>query len=123
MLDYLSPGGNGGGMSDMMTSAMPTGIPGSPPPSSTGNFVPVGGSPPMPPSPAPGVIAPSGPITQSMMPPPAPPNPADIQYKTVTQADGSGLIHMLNPDGSVGPAVTIIPATKLFKAPKQAGTK
>lgn len=37
-----------------------------------------------------------------------PNDPTAAQYSAVTQADGSILLHLKNPDGSLGPAVKII---------------
>jgi hypothetical protein len=47
-------------------------------------------------------------------------DPAGRQYKAVTQADGSILLHLQNPDGTLGPAVKIIPAPKTPSAPAAA---
>lgn len=121
MFNYL----NTPGAADQMSPSMPMAVPGAPPPSTTGMTAPVPSGapmPPMPPSagPAPGVIAPSGPITQSMMPPPAPPNPADMKYINETQTDGSVLLRIANADGTPGPVVKIVPAPK---QPKVAGQK
>lgn len=41
-----------------------------------------------------------------------PNDPGMAQYSAVTQEDGSILLHLKNPDGSLGPAVKIIPAIK-----------
>lgn len=38
--------------------------------------------------------------------------PPPPQYETVTQSDGSILLHIKNPDGSLGPAVKIVRAPK-----------
>jgi hypothetical protein len=45
------------------------------------------------------------------------PDPMSAQYAAVTQADGSILLHLKNPDGTLGPAVKIIEPVKPRKAP------
>jgi hypothetical protein len=47
-----------------------------------------------------------------MLPPEMGGTPADQQYVAVTQEDGSILLHLKKPDGSVGPAVKIVNAVK-----------
>lgn len=42
--------------------------------------------------------------------PPPPPPPPD--YGTTTQEDGSILLHLKNPDGSLGPIVKVLPPIK-----------
>lgn len=42
-------------------------------------------------------------------PPPPPPPP---EYGTTTQEDGSILLHLKNPDGTLGPIVKVLPAIK-----------
>ena len=42
-------------------------------------------------------------------------DPSMSQYAAVTQEDGSILLHLQNPDGSMGPAVKIIPPIKRGK--------
>lgn len=73
--------------------------------------------------PPPGTMPPPGAIpglpTPFMAANQGPQDPGDVQYKAITQSDGSVLLHMLNPDGSVGPAVKIISGV----GPKQAGLK
>lgn len=72
------------------------------------------------PSPMAGTILPS---LNPGLPIPPPPGLADdaamAKYEAVTQADGSVLLHMKNPDGSLGPAVKIISPPKSNK-PAQA---
>lgn len=51
------------------------------------------------------------------MPMPGAMTPADMQYETQTQADGTVLLFVKNPDGSRGPAVRIVPAPKQPKQP------
>lgn len=48
------------------------------------------------------------------------PGPADMKYETVTQSDGTVLLHVKNPDGSLGPVVQLLKVPKLNKPP--AGT-
>jgi hypothetical protein len=36
------------------------------------------------------------------------PGPQDAKYEAITQQDGSIVLHLKNPDGSLGPAVKII---------------
>lgn len=52
----------------------------------------------------PGAIAGPGPLP-GLMPPGAPKPP---EYVAVTQEDGSVLLHVKNPDGSLGPAKKIV---------------
>lgn len=86
--------------------SMPAAVPGfgGPPPGP-------GGAPGMPIGGPPG----GAPMGLGMMPTGM--DPASQQYTAVTQADGSILLHTLNPDGSLGPAVKIINPIK----PRQAG--
>lgn len=42
-------------------------------------------------------------------------DPMAEQYAAITQEDGSVLLHLKNPDGSMGPAVKIIPPIKRGK--------
>lgn len=48
-------------------------------------------------------------------PPPPPPPP---EYGTTTQIDGSVLLHLKMPDGSLGPVVKVIPPIKTPGAAK-----
>lgn len=82
-------------------ATMPSAVPGAPPPATTGMV----GAPPG------GIMAPSGPLAASMFPP-QPVDPASLQYKAVTQQDGTVLLVELNPDGSPGPVRQIIPPPK-----------
>lgn len=61
---------------------------------------------PLPPGAIPG--APS-PFLSPLM---GPPDPSAMKYEAVTQSDGSVLLHIKNPDGSLGPALKIINAPK-----------
>lgn len=76
-------GGSGAG-----PGTMPAGIPG---------FGPQGGQP--------------GPSMPGMMPP-GTNDPASQQWQAVTQSDGSVLLHMKLPDGSLGPVVQVIAPPK-----------
>lgn len=60
-------------------------------------------------------VGPAGDPPPGLMPPGSP-DPGE-QYKTVAQADGTLLIHLVNPDGSLGPAVKIVSVPR----PKGAG--
>ena len=93
-LDFLPPGGTGAG-------SMPAAVPGS------GQLSPVGPSP----------AVPMGGQIPGMLPPEMVGGPADQQYVAVTQEDGSILLHMKRPDGSLGPAVKIVNAIKPKKPP------
>lgn len=42
-------------------------------------------------------------------------DPTMAQYAAITQDDGSVLLHLKNPDGTMGPAVKIIPPIKRGK--------
>jgi hypothetical protein len=93
------PGGmpGGGGPSDPMAGA------GGPPPPVAPML------PPPPPAGGPPGGAPTGPAG---FPGVGMVDPAGRQYETVTQEDGSILLHVKNPDGTRGPAVKIIPPIK-----------
>ncbi len=111
MLNYLGPdmGPQGpvtAGLPPAVPGTMPDGVPGIP---STPAPVPpihLRGAPP-PPAALAGILpmAPGGPGA-----PPAPPPPPE--YGTTTQEDGSILLHIKNPDGSLGPVVKVIPPIK-----------
>lgn len=114
MLNYLGPNIGPGPVTSMLPpvnpGTIPAGVPGAPQ------------SPaPLPPTPPihmrghhsahPSALAaimkaPSGP--GAVTPPPAP-----LEYKAITQDDGSVLLHRLNPDGSLGPVVRLIPPIKV----------
>lgn len=114
MLNYLGP--NIG--ASPITQQLPTGTPGTMP-----GAVPTP-APPQPPAPilhhghgghaghghtpasalAAILKAPGG--LQAAAPPPPP------EYAALTQEDGSILLHVKNPDGSLGPAVKIVPPIK-----------
>jgi hypothetical protein len=88
---------------------MPAAVPGAGPSSLGQPLSPLSG--PAAPSqlPPPGAI----PGNPSMLPPPIfAPGPADQKYEAVTQIDGSILLHLKNPDGSLGPAIQIVKAPK-----------
>lgn len=67
------------------------------------------------PGPLPAV--PQGGQIPGMLPPEMTGQPADQQYVAVTQEDGTILLHMKRPDGSLGPAVKIVNAIKPKKPP------
>lgn len=73
------------------------------------------------PSPMAGTIMPS---MNPGLPIPPPPGFADdlsmAKYEAVTQSDGSVLLHMKNPDGSLGPAIKIISPPKSSNKPQGA---
>lgn len=110
MLNYLGAAPSPG-------NTMPAGMPGSGTPSdpmlSPGAAAGAAAGPPPPPmgpmGGPPGGAPPMGPMG---MPPVGMTDPAGRQYKAVTQEDGSVLLHLQNPDGSLGPAVKIIPPIK-----------
>ena len=77
-------------------------IPSSPPPQ--GGGLPPGALPGMP-SPNPSII------------PEAPIDPAAMQYGTITQEDGTILLHIKKPDGSPGPVIQVIPVPKTIAKP------
>lgn len=63
---------------------------------------------PVPPGPMPG---PGGIPGATGFPPPPfpmPPHPGDMKYTTETQADGTVLLRLLNPNGTPGPVVQIV---------------
>lgn len=88
---------------------MPMAVPGAMPPGGTGNAAPPSAPPPVG-SPMGGPAAPGA-------FPPMPVDPASVQYATETQADGTILLRIKNPDGTTGPVVQLIPP------PKQKGAK
>lgn len=98
---------------------MPAAVPGALP-SSLGPLPPLGGggggNMGVPSQPLPAGAIPGAP---SPFLPPAAPGPDSMKYEAVTQADGSILLHLKNPDGSLGPAVKIINAPKPSR-PQQA---
>lgn len=122
MLSYLGPNGPSGPLASALPAAMPGSMPDAVPGIPSANQPP----PPMPPihaapstpihnkgnghTPASALAAimrhaqnPGGPLA---------PTPPRAQYKAVTQADGSVLLHRMNPNGSPGPVVKVIPAIK-----------
>jgi len=115
MLNYLGPnlGPQGpvtSGMPPAVPGTMPDGVPGlAPTPSLAG--------------PAPSPISPQGApaspdaLAAIMNRPPgagseAQEPPALPDYGVVTQEDGSILLHLKNPDGTLGPVVKVIPPVK-----------
>jgi hypothetical protein len=85
-----------------------------PPDAGVGAPVPPGpaGPPGMPPAPSGPPGMPPGATGMPPAPyplPMGPPDPASIKYATETQQDGSVLLRMLNPDGTPGPIVKIVP--------------
>lgn len=107
MLNYLGPelGGRGpvvAGLPESVPGTMPDGVPGLPPTPS-----PI--APRAEPSPD-AMAAISARAPNPMAAPPAPPPPPE--YAAVTQEDGSILLHIKNADGSLGPAVKVIPPIK-----------
>lgn len=125
MLNYLGP--NLGGQGPVATSlpsgpagTMLSGVPGVPP-----------AAPPVPSGPMPhghaihghghaspaalAAITQHAPVPGLDAGPPPPP-----EYGTTTQVDGSILLHLKNPDGSLGPVVKVIPPIKRPGAPAPA---
>lgn len=86
---------------------MPFSIPGTPPPSDTGTVsAPMAGA-------APAVSSPmAGPVDPSAMLPNMGLDPSTLQYRVETQSDGTLLLRILNPDGSLGPVVQHMAAPK-----------
>jgi hypothetical protein len=122
MLNYMGPNIGSSPVTASLAPAtpgtMPAGIPGAPPPVGApgplGSIMPGHLNAPPPPQVAQAIqqAAPSGPGA-----PPAVPNPDDpndpshvsnLQYTTQTQADGTVVLFLTNPDGTQGPAVKII---------------
>jgi len=107
MLNYLGSGIGPG--------TMPAAVPGASQIADTLGAIQGRGAPP--PSIA-GAIRPAMPMTGAGVPglmPPVPPEPSEVKYEAVTQQDGTVLLHIKNPDGSLGPAVKIINAVKPAK--------
>lgn len=78
-----------------------------PAPSPTGNLAPL-----TTPAQVPGMASPmAGPVPAPMFPA-MPLDPASVQYDTETQSDGTILLRVKNPDGSLGPVVQHLPAPK-----------
>jgi hypothetical protein len=115
MLNYLGPSmGPQGPVSASLPPAvagtMPAGIPGvtpSPAPMPPIQFHQHGGLTGAPPAALAAIMKhnPGGPTA-----PPPPPPPSE--YDVTTQADGSLLLHIRNPDGSLGPVVKVIGPVK-----------
>ncbi len=109
MLNYLGPqlGGQGpvtAGLPPSVPGTMPDGVPGLPP---TPSPISPQGAPASPDALAAIMNRPQG----SMSPAPAEPPPPP-EYATTTQEDGSILLHLKNPDGTLGPVVKVIPPIK-----------
>lgn len=108
----------------MMPLPLPAPLAPAPPDQGNPNL-PVGG-PPGAPGPAGPPPAPPGingiPGAMGMPSPgggyPQPPNPANIQYGTQTQQDGTVLIYMLNQDGTPGPVIHVFKPPHLGKGKK-----
>lgn len=90
--------------SNISPGTMPAAIPGAVMGSGSPSLGGLGGIPSM--SPPPGAIP--GPPSPFMPPGFGAPSPADQKFEAVTQQDGSILLHVKNPDGSLGPAVKIV---------------
>jgi hypothetical protein len=112
MLNYLGP--NIG--PNPITASLPAGVPGTMP-----GGIPAGRPAPTPsPTIHPHAAAPPSALAAIMNSPGAPsPGPEDApqlpEYDTVTQEDGSILLHIKNPDGSLGPVVRVLPPIKTGK--------
>lgn len=79
-------------------ASMPAAVPGSGTPQSFLQGAPA--------APVNGPAAPGGiPLPPGLM---APPDPSSQQYESETQQDGTVLLRMKNPDGSLGPVVQIV---------------
>lgn len=93
--------------------SMPGAVPGAQPPGDTGNL-----------APAPPMSAPPG-VSSAMAGPALLPafgsEPSAMQYAVETQADGTILIRVQNPDGTTGPVVQHLAAPKLKGTPKPGG--
>jgi hypothetical protein len=117
MLNYVGPlqGSQpvAAGLPPSTPGTMPSGVPGATP-----SPAPIPAGPPM--RPAPGIHGPSAPHANALAAilkhaagaggtPPAPPHP---EYQTVTQEDGSILLHVKLPNGGLGPVVKVLPPIK-----------
>lgn len=111
-------------LSDYQLPSMPFSLPGSSPPGSTGNVVSPGPSPlsppmgPAAPNSAPPMLPPmssplAGPLSPESLLPLMGGDPSSMQYTVETQADGTLLLRLKNPDGTTGPVVQHLPAPKL----------
>ena len=115
MLNYMGPNIGSGPVTNMLPPATPGTIP-----SGVPGIAQAGGPSLPPPSP---IMrhGQSGPPPAALAailnhpgaggPPPGPPPPP--QYATVTQENGTILLHIKNPDGSLGPVVKVLPPIKL----------
>lgn len=133
-LDALNGSTMPGGVDDAASAVRPGGLvsprpglppPGLPPISDPGMSAPTDasgavdqGSPSdmeVPPPVNPGMAGPSmaGPSAPGG-PGAVPSDPRDAQYKSITQSDGSVVLHLLGPGGVLGPAVKIIPPPRLI---------
>lgn len=109
MLNYLGPNiGQGpvtAGLPPATPGTMPDGVPGipsTPPPVPGIQARGLGASP--------AALAGITNAPPGMVPDQGPPAPPE--YATTTQEDGSVLLHIKNPDGSLGPVVKLIPPIK-----------
>lgn len=109
-LNYLGAGNSG-----TMPAAIPTSVPGNSKMADLMGAVRGPMEAPLPPELS-QAIRPSLPAA-GPAPIPMPPGPGDAKYEAVTQEDGSVLLHVKNPDGSIGPAVKIIPLIKAKTQP------
>ena len=114
MLNYLGPNiGPTGPVTNVLPPAtpgtMPDGVPGLPTAPEPPPPIQLHGAPPPPSALAAIANRPSGGPNAAPVPAPPPPPP---DYGTTTQDDGSILLHIRNPDGSLGPVVKVIPPIK-----------
>lgn len=111
--------------SDFQMPSMPFALPGSAAPSSTGNVVApkpmtVAPEPPAPPAmPAPVSSPMAGPLNMDSLLPMMGGEPSAMQYAVETQSDGTLLLRLKNPDGTMGPVVQHLAPPKLKSAPRK----
>lgn len=124
MLNYAGPSiGPNGPIGKQLPPPMPGTMPSAVPnlgPSAPPVPPPIMAHRPSAPSGHPGVVGPTPPPAAALAAimhaaanggePIAPPKPPE--YGTTTQADGSILLHIKNPDGSLGPVVKLLPPLK-----------
>jgi len=111
MLNYVGPNIGPAPVSAMLPPAtpgtIPSGVPGATPAPAPLPNTPVIHGPAAPPPAALGAI-----LRQSGGPPGAAPQAPPPQYQAVTQLDGSILLHIKLPDGTLGPIVKVLPPLK-----------
>jgi len=112
MLNYIGPNLGASPAAAMiipgMPVTMPAGIPGvGPTPALLPPMPPIHGAAPPPPSALAAILRKPGGPPGVPQPPPPPP-----EYVTTTQPDGSILLRIKLPDGTVGPIVKILPPIK-----------